>query len=160
LKDKLFVVIGAGGAGKALAYGAKERHARVAVANRNYGTHLQASSLPLKFLPCAWTNAVFRGISERAKALAESVGAEAIELEKLSDFRPETGMILANSTSIGMEPEVTKSPVSKVGFPRFVLSLKICISLDSSGDLGHLKLCAWHIWILIKERTLLSLTIG
>ncbi|KAG0592010.1 hypothetical protein M758_1G202800 [Ceratodon purpureus] len=86
LKDKLFVVIGAGGAGKALAYGAKERHARVAVANRNY---------------------------ERAKTLAESVGAEAIELEKLADFRPETGMILANSTSIGMEPEVTKSPISK-----------------------------------------------
>jgi len=38
LKDKLFVVIGAGGAGKALAYGAKERRARVVVANRNFGT--------------------------------------------------------------------------------------------------------------------------
>ena len=69
----------------------------------------------LKFLACAGTNAVFHGISERAKALAESVGAEAIELEKLSDFRPETGMILANSTSIGMYPEVTQSPISKVG---------------------------------------------
>lgn len=56
------------------------------------------------------------------------MGAEAIELEKLSDFRPETGMILANSTSIGMEPEVTKSPISKVGFPRFVLSLKLWIA--------------------------------
>lgn len=41
LKGKLFVVIGAGGAGKALAYGAKERHARVVVANRNYGIHLK-----------------------------------------------------------------------------------------------------------------------
>lgn len=41
LKDKLVVVIGAGGAGKSLAYGAKVRGARVAVANRNFGTHLK-----------------------------------------------------------------------------------------------------------------------
>jgi len=31
------VVIGAGGAGKALAYGAKEKGARVVIANRTYG---------------------------------------------------------------------------------------------------------------------------
>lgn len=37
LSGKLFVVIGAGGAGKALAYGAKEKGARVAIANRTYG---------------------------------------------------------------------------------------------------------------------------
>lgn len=37
LAGKLFVVIGAGGAGKALAYGAKEKGARIAIANRTYG---------------------------------------------------------------------------------------------------------------------------
>lgn len=37
LAGKLFVVIGAGGAGKALAYGAKEKGARVVIANRTYG---------------------------------------------------------------------------------------------------------------------------
>lgn len=37
LAGKLFVVIGAGGAGKALAYGAKEQGARVVIANRTYG---------------------------------------------------------------------------------------------------------------------------
>ena len=31
------VVIGAGGAGKALAYGAKEKGAKVVIANRTYG---------------------------------------------------------------------------------------------------------------------------
>jgi len=31
------VVIGAGGAGKALAYGAKDKGARVVIANRTYG---------------------------------------------------------------------------------------------------------------------------
>jgi 3-dehydroquinate dehydratase/shikimate dehydrogenase len=94
LKDKLFVVIGAGGAGKALAYGAKERGARVAIANRNF---------------------------ERAKTLAKAVGGEAIELHKLSDFRPETGMILANSTSIGMQPEITKSPITKDALSAYAL---------------------------------------
>lgn len=37
LAGKLFVVIGAGGAGKALAYGAKGKGARVVIANRTYG---------------------------------------------------------------------------------------------------------------------------
>ena len=37
LSGKLFVVIGAGGAGKALAYGAKEKGAKVVIANRTYG---------------------------------------------------------------------------------------------------------------------------
>lgn len=38
LAGKLLVVIGAGGAGKALAYGAKQKGARVVIANRTYGT--------------------------------------------------------------------------------------------------------------------------
>ena len=37
LFDKYFVLIGAGGAAKALAYGAKQRGARVFIANRNLG---------------------------------------------------------------------------------------------------------------------------
>ncbi|XVE65687.1 hypothetical protein DITRI_Ditri08aG0019600 [Diplodiscus trichospermus] len=40
LAGKLFVVIGAGGAGKALAYGAKQKGARVVIANRTYGMAL------------------------------------------------------------------------------------------------------------------------
>ncbi|EFJ08617.1 hypothetical protein SELMODRAFT_269650 [Selaginella moellendorffii] len=86
LSGKLCVVIGAGGAGKALAFGAKHRGARVVIANRNF---------------------------ERAKVLAESVGAEAISLETLSSFQPENGMILANSTSVGMQPNVQDTPIPK-----------------------------------------------
>lgn len=37
LAGKLFVVIGAGGAGKALAYGGYEKGARVVIANRTFG---------------------------------------------------------------------------------------------------------------------------
>ncbi|XP_019181042.1 PREDICTED: bifunctional 3-dehydroquinate dehydratase/shikimate dehydrogenase, chloroplastic-like [Ipomoea nil] len=86
LAGKLFVVIGAGGAGKALAYGAKEKGARVVIANRTYG---------------------------RAKELADSIGAQALSLAELNSFHPEKGMILANTTSIGMQPKVDETPVAK-----------------------------------------------
>ncbi|KAK3217750.1 hypothetical protein Dsin_011720 [Dipteronia sinensis] len=75
-----------GGAGKALAYGAKEKGARVVIANRTY---------------------------DRARELADTIGADALSLSDLDNFRPENGMILANTTSIGMQPKVEETPVSK-----------------------------------------------
>ncbi|KAL9363969.1 hypothetical protein Peur_041842 [Populus x canadensis] len=128
LAGKLFVVIGAGGAGKALAYGAKEKGARVVIANRTYGEVPQylVEEMPwvfeenhsilsknrlgyclLKFLidsPCS---------QERAKELAETIGADAVSLADLDNFHPEYGMILANTTSIGMQPKVDETPISK-----------------------------------------------
>ncbi|CAM8911858.1 unnamed protein product [Rhodiola kirilowii] len=86
LANKLFVVIGAGGAGKALAYGAKAKGARIVIANRTY---------------------------ERAKEVADMVGGHAISLAELVNFAPENGMILANTTSIGMQPKIDETPVSK-----------------------------------------------
>jgi 3-dehydroquinate dehydratase/shikimate dehydrogenase len=53
-------------------------------------------------------------LQERAKALAIQVEGEAIPLDKLDHFRPETGMILANTTSMGMHPNVSQTPISKV----------------------------------------------
>jgi hypothetical protein len=52
LAGKLFVVIGAGGAGKALAYGAKEKGARVVIANRTYG-EVPVRSLSAIFCTCS-----------------------------------------------------------------------------------------------------------
>lgn len=52
---------------------------------------------------------------ERARELAEIIGADAISLADLDNFHPEDGMILANTTSIGMQPNVNETPVSKVG---------------------------------------------
>ncbi|XP_075487097.1 bifunctional 3-dehydroquinate dehydratase/shikimate dehydrogenase, chloroplastic-like isoform X3 [Primulina tabacum] len=86
LAGKLFIVIGAGGAGKSIAYGAKEKGARVVVANRTY---------------------------DRARELAELVGGQALSLAELDSFHPESGMILANTTSIGMQPKVDETPVTK-----------------------------------------------
>ncbi|XP_059632659.1 bifunctional 3-dehydroquinate dehydratase/shikimate dehydrogenase, chloroplastic isoform X2 [Cornus florida] len=94
LAGKLFVVIGAGGAGKALAYGAKEKGARVVIANRTY---------------------------DRARELADIVGGDALSLADLDSFHPEDGMILANTTSIGMTPKVSDTPISKQALKSYTL---------------------------------------
>ncbi|TYH43511.1 hypothetical protein ES332_D11G133700v1 [Gossypium tomentosum] len=86
ISGRTFVLIGAGGAGRALAFGAKYKGARIVIFNRDY---------------------------KRAKALADEVSGEALLYEALEMFRPETGAILANASAIGMEPNSHQSPVSK-----------------------------------------------
>ncbi|KAM6558465.1 hypothetical protein CsatA_027704 [Cannabis sativa] len=94
ISGKLFVLVGAGGAGRALAFGAKDRGARVVIFNRNY---------------------------ERAKALALAVSGEALPSEVLDSFCPEKGMIFANASSIGMEPYINESPISKAALGAYDL---------------------------------------
>ncbi|XP_022758114.1 bifunctional 3-dehydroquinate dehydratase/shikimate dehydrogenase, chloroplastic-like [Durio zibethinus] len=86
IAGRTFVLIGAGGAGRALAFGAKLKGARIVIFNRNY---------------------------KRAKALAKAVSGEALPYEFLEKFCPEKGMILANASAIGMEPNSHQSPVPK-----------------------------------------------
>jgi len=86
LARRLFVVIGAGGAAKAVAYGAKEKGARVVIANRTFA---------------------------RAQHLATLIGGTALTLSELENYHPEEGMILANATSVGMYPNVNETPLSK-----------------------------------------------
>ncbi|KAH1081300.1 hypothetical protein J1N35_021061 [Gossypium stocksii] len=86
ISRRTFVLIGARGAGRALAFGAKYEGARSVIFNRDY---------------------------KRAKALADEVSGEALLYEALEMFRPETGAILANASAIGMEPNSHQSPVSK-----------------------------------------------
>ncbi|XP_010503257.1 PREDICTED: bifunctional 3-dehydroquinate dehydratase/shikimate dehydrogenase, chloroplastic-like [Camelina sativa] len=94
LAGKTVVVIGAGGAGKALAYGAKEKGAKVVIANRTY---------------------------ERALELAEAIGGRALSLADLDSFHPEDGMVLANTTSMGMQPNVSETPISKHALKHYAL---------------------------------------
>ncbi|RZS11706.1 hypothetical protein BHM03_00043074 [Ensete ventricosum] len=59
LVGKTFIVIGAGGAGKALAYGARENGAKVVIANRSYGSFLPLTSFYSQVLRfCMYGNAV------------------------------------------------------------------------------------------------------
>ncbi|XP_052191934.1 bifunctional 3-dehydroquinate dehydratase/shikimate dehydrogenase, chloroplastic-like [Diospyros lotus] len=94
LAGRLFVVLGAGGAGKSLAYGAQQKGARVVVANRTF---------------------------ERAKDLAAKVGGKALHLHEVNHFHPEERMILANATSVGMKPNIDATPISKEALKHYEL---------------------------------------
>lgn len=59
------------------------------------------------------TLCVFLWTADKAKELAGKVGGKAITLAELDDFHPEDGMILANTTSVGMKPKTDATPVSK-----------------------------------------------
>nr|XP_009771387.1 PREDICTED: bifunctional 3-dehydroquinate dehydratase/shikimate dehydrogenase, chloroplastic-like [Nicotiana sylvestris]XP_016515486.1 PREDICTED: bifunctional 3-dehydroquinate dehydratase/shikimate dehydrogenase, chloroplastic-like [Nicotiana tabacum] len=94
IAGKLFVLVGAGGAGRAIAFGVKSRGARVVIFNRKY---------------------------ERAKALAAAVSGEALPYEQLNDFCPEKGMILANASAVGMQPRTDQTPISKEALKSYEL---------------------------------------
>ncbi|EOA30069.1 hypothetical protein CARUB_v10013176mg [Capsella rubella] len=94
LAGKTVVIVGAGGAGRAVAYGAKEKGANVFIANRTY---------------------------ERALELADSVGGKAISLAELDSFHQEDGMILVNTTAMGMQPNIDATPISKDALKHYSL---------------------------------------
>ncbi|XP_060966881.1 bifunctional 3-dehydroquinate dehydratase/shikimate dehydrogenase, chloroplastic isoform X6 [Cannabis sativa] len=94
LKDKLFVLVGAGGAGRALAFGAKSRGAHVVVFDIDF---------------------------DRAKSLACAVSGEVRNFEELAKFQPEKGAILANATPLGMHPSTTRIPVSEASLADYEL---------------------------------------
>ncbi len=81
LKGKEVLLIGAGGAARAVAYGLMARGAYVLVANR---TH------------------------ERAVALAREISAQAVPMDRIGPLRPQ---ILINTTSVGMWPNMDESPL-------------------------------------------------
>lgn len=82
LKGKAVVVVGAGGAGRALAFGAKQRGAQVIVTNRTL---------------------------DRAQSLAADVGGEAVPWEDLQAGRCKAD-VLVNTTALGMAPDAGSSP--------------------------------------------------
>jgi len=51
---------------------------------------------------------------DRARELADAIGGDALTLSDLDSYHPGDGMILANTTSIGMQPRVDETPISKV----------------------------------------------
>ncbi|XP_030460756.1 bifunctional 3-dehydroquinate dehydratase/shikimate dehydrogenase, chloroplastic-like isoform X2 [Syzygium oleosum] len=94
LAGKEFVLVGAGGAGRALAFGAKTRGARIVIFDIDF---------------------------ERAKILAHAVSGEARPYGDLPYFQPEKGSILANATPIGMHPNKDRIPVSEASLGVFQL---------------------------------------
>ena len=85
LQGKTVVILGAGGAGRALAFGAAVQGANVIIANRSL---------------------------ERAKELAEALEPQArgVGLDEIANGNV-TGDVLVNTTSVGMHPNVEETPV-------------------------------------------------
>lgn len=81
LKEKKVILLGAGGAARAIAFGLKEEGADITIVNRNH---------------------------ERAQSLAREVGCHSMSLD---DLRVIDGDILVNATPVGMFPEVDKTPI-------------------------------------------------
>ncbi len=81
LSGRRVLILGAGGAARALVYGAVKAGAQVAVANRT---------------------------PERGQALASEFGARFLTRSEWADFSPE---ILVNTTSVGMTPEIDSMPL-------------------------------------------------
>ncbi|KAE8010114.1 hypothetical protein FH972_006507 [Carpinus fangiana] len=94
LAEKLFVLAGAGGAGRALAFGAKSRGARVLIFDIDF---------------------------DRAKSLACAVSGEARPFEDIVNFQPSKGAILANATPLGMHPNTDRIPVSEATLANYQL---------------------------------------
>lgn len=69
----------------------------------------------------------FLCLIERAKAIAHDVSGEALPYEDLDRFSPESNMILANASAVGMEPNPNESPITKVIFISDSLTLIIKI---------------------------------
>lgn len=83
LSGKRVVVLGAGGAARAVVFALSEKGAKVTILNRTV---------------------------ERAKRLAQEVGAKWGPLSDISKMKMD---VLVNATSVGMYPEVDETPVSK-----------------------------------------------
>jgi shikimate dehydrogenase len=90
LKGKTVLVLGAGGAARAVAFGIKARGAEVWLHNRT---------------------------ESRAEKLAQDVGARVVKREKISR-QPEALLGVINTTSVGMHPNVDAAPLAAAEIPQ------------------------------------------
>jgi 3-dehydroquinate dehydratase/shikimate dehydrogenase len=81
LKGKTILIVGAGGASRAIAFGLHREDANVIITNRTY---------------------------EKAEVLGKDIGCEYCKMQDLSNLKPD---ILVNATSVGMHPNVNEIPV-------------------------------------------------
>lgn len=75
---------------------------------------------------CKFENVPILFLQDRARELADTIGGHALSLSELNSFCPEDDMVLANTTSIGMQPKIDESPISKVWILCFVFIVNYC----------------------------------
>jgi len=88
LDGKNVAILGAGGAARAVAFGVKQRGARVFIVNRT---------------------------PERAESLAREVGGAPMSIAKLVELKPD---VIVNTTPLGMHPNTDASPLEKAQIPQ------------------------------------------
>ena len=81
---------------------------------------------------------MFFCLLDKAKILADKVGGEAITLAELANFKPEDGMVLANTTSVGMKPRTDQTPIPKVCLLSHSLVLCAVVNLMKDQISGNL----------------------
>ncbi len=81
LKDRKVVILGAGGAARAIAFGIKDKGASITIVNR---------------------------VHQRAENLAAEAGCQSLKMHKIHKCEID---VLINTTSVGMHPEIDESPV-------------------------------------------------
>jgi len=97
VKGKKVILLGAGGAARALAFAIKDEGGELTILNRTL---------------------------DDAKELAKRVGCQFGGLEKLSELMPTTNIVI-NSTSVGMFPDISKSLVEKKLFHKGLVVMDI-----------------------------------
>lgn len=95
LKDSEVVVIGAGGSARAIGFGLQERGAKFALCSRT---------------------------ESRGRLLADELGCPWVSLAGAGEL---SGHILINATSVGMQPDIEKSPVPAGVLGRFQVVMDI-----------------------------------
>lgn len=95
IADKKYVILGAGGAARAVAFGLKREGAEVIIVNRTY---------------------------EKGRTLAQALGAKVVPWEKLSEIK---AYGLVNTTPVGMWPEVDNAPVGEEIVEKFTLVMDV-----------------------------------
>ena len=88
LADKKILILGAGGAARAVAFGVKARGAQVYICNRT---------------------------QHRAATLAREVGAAAVSDDQIAGLQPDA---IVNTTPIGMSPNIAASPLQESQLPK------------------------------------------
>ncbi len=133
IRGKHFLILGAGGAARAIAFGIVEEGGRITLTDVD---------------------------ARRAAALARDLGAEAIPLQALAQ-RPAS--ILINATPIGMEPQGEEIPLSPDLLGRFALVMDIvyrplqtrllrearargCATIDGLQMLIHQATAQFELW--------------
>lgn len=133
LRGARVLVIGAGGAAKAVGFGLKEVGAEVVLTNRT---------------------------TERGQQLADQIGCDFIAGDRLAGVRAD---VLVNTTSVGMEPHTTAVPIDVQLLVNFSVVMDIvyaplqtsllrearergCRTVDGLAMLQHQGACQFEIW--------------